>query len=343
MPHKPSYTTIAAEIKDYVVIAIGLLGYAISFNCFQLPHQIPSGGVAGAGAIIFYGTGFPAQYTYFIVNAFLLIAAVKTLGWRFCVKTIYAVFVLTFLLGVVKDFCLDYAAMHPELHCSPQGMPKFLEDSFMSCIIASGIQGCCIGYVFLHQGSTGGTDVIAAMINKYRDISLGQIVMFCDLLIISSSLFIPGFTISNLLYGYCTLMITSIMLDYVVDKGRESVQFLIFSSKYEEIGSAINATGRGVTILRGQGWYTKADRMVLVVMARKRESAQIFRIIKTIDPGAFVSQSKVIGVFGYGFDKIKVKAAKSEQELLKADNIHAADIAALHAEAKPNDLVRAGL
>lgn len=340
---KPSYTTLAAEVKDYLVIALGLLGYAIAFNCFQLPHQIPSGGVAGAGAIIFYATGFPAQFTYFIVNGFLLFAAVRVLGWRFCVKTIYAVVVLTFLLGVVKGVCLSYAGSHPELAVSPQGMPKFLDDAFMSCILGSGIQGVCIGYVFLHQGSTGGTDIIAAMVNKYRDISLGQIMMLCDLLIITSSLLIPGFTVSNLLYGYCTLMITSVMLDYVVDKGRESVQFFIFSNRYEEIASAINATGRGVTMLKGQGWYTKTDRMVLVVMARKRESGQIFRIIQTIDPGAFVSQSKVIGVFGYGFDKIKVKAANSQQELTKVANIHAADIAALHQSAGPNDLSRAGL
>lgn len=340
---KPSYTTLATEIKDYIVIALGLLGYAIAFNCFQLPHLIPSGGVAGAGAILFYATGFPAQFTYFIVNGFLLCAAIKVLGWRFCVKTIYAVVVLTFLLGVVKGFCLDYAALHPELGVSPQGMPKFLDDEFMSCVLGSGIQGVCIGYVFLHQGSTGGTDIIAAMVNKYRDISLGQIMMLCDLLIISSSLLIPGFTVSNLLYGYCTLMITSVMLDYVVDKGRESVQFFIFSNKYEEIASAINATGRGVTMLKGQGWYTKADRMVLVVMARKRESSHIFRIIQTVDPGAFVSQSKVIGVFGYGFDKIKVKAAQNEKELRRVLNIHADDIRALHESAQPNDLSKAGL
>lgn len=331
------------ESKDYMVIALGLLGYAIAFTCFQLPHQIPSGGVAGAGAILFYGTGFPVQATYFIVNGILLIAAIKTLGWKFCIKTIYAVIVLTILLGLCKTFCLDYAATHPEIAKSPQGLPIFLTDSFMSCVLGSGIQGCCIAMVFLHQGSTGGTDVIAAIINKYRDISLGSVMMLCDLLIITSSLLVPGFTISNLLYGYCTLMITNLMLDYVVDKGRECVQFFIFSNRYEEIGSAINATGRGVTMLNGQGWYTKKDRMVLVVMARKRESQQIFRIIKTIDPGAFVSQSKVNGVFGYGFDKIKVKAAANQQELAHMTSLHTADIEALHAEAQPNDLAKAGL
>lgn len=339
-----NYSKLLKESKDYLVIALGLLGYAIGFTCFQLPHQIPSGGVAGAGAIIFYATGFPVQATYFIVNGILLIAAIKTLGWKFCVKTVYAVIVLTLLLGMCKTFCLDYVALHPEIAKSPQGLPVFLADSFMSCILGSGIQGCCIAMVFLHQGSTGGTDVIAAMINKYRDISLGRVMMFCDFLIIASSLLVPGFTISNLLYGFCTLMITNLMLDYVVDKGHESVQFFIFSNRYEEIGSAINATGRGVTMLKGQGWYTKAERMVLVVMARKRESQHIFRIIQTIDPGAFVSQSKVIGVFGFGFDKIKVKAAANQQELERMPKLQShEDIEALHAQAKPNDLAKAGL
>lgn len=336
-------TNLIKESKDYLVIALGLLGYAIAFTCFQLPHQIPSGGVAGAGAIIFYGTGFPVQATYFIVNGILLIAAIKTLGWKFCIKTIYAVIVLTLLLGLCKTACLDYAAAHPEVATSKQGLPIFLPEAFMSCILGSGIQGCCIAMVFLHQGSTGGTDVIAAIIHKYRDVSLGQIMMLCDFLIITSSLLVPGFTISNLLYGFCTLMITNLMLDYVVDKGRESVQFFIFSNKYEEIASAINATGRGVTMLNGQGWYTKKERMVLVVMARKRESQQIFRIIKTIDPGAFVSQSKVIGVFGYGFDKIKVKAAANQEELGRMTKYHTPDIETLHAEAQPNDLAKAGL
>ena len=132
--------------------------------------------------------------------------------------------------------------------------------------------------------------------------------MLCDFIIIPSCLLLPSSNISTLLYGYCTLIITNLLLDYVVDRGRQSVQFLIFSDRYDEIASAINLTSRGVTVLNGQGWYTKQERKVLVVLAKKRESTTIFRIIQSIDPGAFVSQSKVIGVFGYGFDKIKIKA-----------------------------------
>ena len=138
-------------------------------------------------------------------------------------------------------------------------------------------------------------------------------MMLCDFIIITSCLLLPGSNISTLLYGYCTLIITNLLLDYVVDRGRQSVQFLIFSDRYDEIASAINLTSRGVTVLDGQGWYTKQERKVLVVLAKKRESTTIFRIIQSIDPGAFVSQSKVIGVFGYGFDKIKIKAEPNQK------------------------------
>ena len=180
----------------------------------------------------------------------------------------------------------------------------------MSTIIGAAIEGLGIGMVFLSNGSTGGTDIIAAIINKYKDVTLGQMMMLCDLVIITSSLITPTGSLDKLLYGYTTLIITNLLLDYVVDRGRQSVQFLIFSRRYDEIASAISATHRGVTVLEGQGWYTKEERKVLVVLAKKRESTNIFRIIQGIDPAAFVSQSKVIGVFGEGFDRIKVKAEK---------------------------------
>ncbi len=304
--------SIFQDTRDYLVITFGLLLYATGFVCFQLPYEITTGGLSGAGALIFYATGFEVQYTFFIVNIVLLAIAVKVLGWKFCVKTIYAVFMLTFLLGFMQEVMHYVADNHPgEYVLSAQGMPQIVKnDMFMSCILAAAIEGIGIGLVFLSNGSTGGTDIIAAIINKYKDVTLGQMMMICDLIIITSSLLLPTGSVDRLLYGYCTLIITNLLLDYVVDRGRQSVQFLIFSLKYDEIAAAINDMHRGVTVLNGQGWYTKHERKVLVVLAKKRESTMIFRIIQSIDPSAFVSQSKVIGVFGDGFDKIKVKAEK---------------------------------
>lgn len=306
------------EVRDYVFITFGLIMYSVGVNAFHIPYQITSGGVAGIGAILFYGFNFPQAYTFFIINIFLLILAVKVLGWRFCVKTIYAVVVLTFLLELVRQGLAAYGASHAgEFTLSPNGMPQIVKDNaFMSTILGAAIEGIGLGIVFLNNGSTGGTDILAAIVNKYRDVTLGQVIMFFDILIISSSGLLPGMGISQMLYGYTALIIASFMLDYVVDRGRQSVQFFIFSRKYGEIADAITATGRGVTVLQGEGWYTHTERKVLVVLAKKRESTDIFRFIKKVDPQAFVSQSKVIGVFGEGFDNIKVKAVHDSAEHL---------------------------
>lgn len=311
-------STLFQDIRDYVSISIGLLLYAVGFSCFHLPYEITPGGLAGAGAVIFYATGIPVQYTYLSVNVILLFIAVRVLGWRFCVKTIYAVLFLTFLLSTVQELMIYLANTNPDLFHSvnsTSGLPHVVyNNAFMSCIIGAALEGIGIGIVFLNNGSCGGTDIIAAIINKYKDVTLGQMMMLCDVLIITSSFFTPVGNLDKLLYGYCTLIVANLMLDYVVDRGRQSVQFFIFSRKYEEIAAAISSTGRGVTVLEGWGWYTKKERRVLVVMTKKAESTIIFRIIQSIDPEAFVSQSRVIGVYGEGFDRIKVKADKKLEE-----------------------------
>lgn len=301
---KPLQINLFQEFRDYLMITFGLLCYTTGFVCFQLPYHITTGGVAGLGAVIFYATGFPPQYTYLIINIFLLVAAIKILGFKFCLKTIYAVLMLTFLLGAAQELIRNM----PGHVLTSEGFPLFVGDQdFMACVLGATLEGVGLGIIFLNNGSTGGTDIIAAIVNKYRDVTMGQMMMLCDIIIISSSFFTPTGTGEKLLFGYCTLIICNLLLDYVMDRGRQSVQFLIISRQYADIADAITQTGRGVTVLDGQGHYTKNTQKVLMVLAKKRESTNIFRIIKNIDPNAFISQSKVIGVFGQGFDKIKVK------------------------------------
>ena len=182
------------------------------------------------------------------------------------------------------------------------------DEPFMAVIVGAALCGMGLGIAFTHNGSTGGTDIIAAIVNKYRDITFGRMTMLCDLCIISSSSFIPGYTIEKVIFGYSTLIVIGLCIDYVVNNARQSVQFLIFSKEYEKISDAVtHQLHRGVTLLNGVGWYSKRDVKVIVILAKKRESTNIFRLVKAIDPNAFVSQSAVIGVFGEGFDKIKVK------------------------------------
>lgn len=325
---KSFHLSLLQELRDYTVITLGLLMYSVGYNCFQLPYGITTGGVAGIGALVYYSTSIPTWVTFFLINIPLLIAAIKVLGWRFCIKTVYAVGMLTLLLGLVEVVVKAYGAANPPVYetingvktivqgyeLSSKGLPMLLHDqSFMACIIGAALEGMALGIVFLSNGSTGGTDIIAAIVNKYKDITLGQLLFSVDIIIVTSSLLTPIGSLQKLLYGYCTLIIANLLLDYVVDRGRQSVQFLIFSRKYDEIAATISTTGRGVTVLDGQGWYTKTERKVLVVLAKKRESTNIFRIIQAVDPTAFVSQSKVIGVFGEGFDKIKAKPKKKEE------------------------------
>ena len=307
------------EVKDYIYITLGLLLYTIGWTGFLLPYEIVTGGVTGLSAIIFYATngnghGIPIMYSYFLLNALLLALALKILGWRFLIKTIYAIFMLSAMLGVAQDIVTN----------DDGSMVRLLDDQdFMSLIIGCCMTGTALAIVFLHNGSTGGTDIVAAVVNKYHNMSLGTVLIFVDLLIIGASfpmfIFARGFTTTEALYkivfGLCTMVVENFMLDYVMNSRRESVQFFIFSKKYQEIANAIGTQMQhGVTILDGHGWYSGADMKVFCILARKRESVMMFRLIKSIDPNAFVSQSSVIGVYGEGFDEMKVKVIKKEEE-----------------------------
>ena len=302
---------ILYEVKDYVNITLGLMLYTFGFTVFLLPYEIVTGGISGIGAIIFYATKFPVQYTFFIINAALIIAALKVLGWKFLTKTIYATFALTFFLEVAQGIVVQ-----PDGH-----FYKLLGEGndFMSLVLGCMITGTALAIVFLNNGSTGGTDIVAAVINKYHNISLGKALILIDICIISSSLFVTNFgPIQNrcqmVVFGLCTMVIECLMLDYVMYWQRQSVQFLIFSKKYQEIAHAIAThTEHTMTIHDGHGYWTGKPAKVICPIAKKRESLPLFRLIKTIGPNAFVSQSSVIGVYGEGFDAIKVKVKKKEE------------------------------
>ena len=321
-------STLSRQIADYSVITVGLLLYAIGFDCFLLPFQVTTGGLAGLGALIFYATGFwKVQYTFFLSNIVLLAIAVKVLGWKFCVKTIFAVFMLTFLLSAVEMLMQQLHTLQPELFAGFNDyvrLPQLTDNAFMSTIFGAFICGTGIGLVFGCGGSTGGTDIIASIIHKYRNVSLGTVMMLCDILIISSSIFLPGATITQLIYGFTTLFVTNITLDYVYNSKRQSVQFLIISKHFEEIADAINVYHRGVTVLDATGWFTKTPTKVLLVLTRKKESNNIFAIIQSIDPEAFVSQTRAAAVFGDGFDTMRrVKNRNEKVQAALADVRHA--------------------
>ncbi|EGJ70634.1 Protein of unknown function DUF2179 [Bacteroides coprosuis DSM 18011] len=286
-------------MRDYLLIALGIVCYSVGWALFLLPYKLPLGGTAGVATLVFYSTGFPIQYTYFMINAVLLTATFKILGKSFTVRTIFGVLVMTFCTWMTQA-----------VFKGPDGSILQLlgpDEAFMACVIGASMCGLGLGLVFINNGSTGGTDVVAAVVNKYRDISLGRVILLCDFTIVSSSYFIDN-DWKMVLMGFVTLFIVTNVLDWVVNSARQSVQFFIFSKHYDAIADRImKETGRGVTVIKGQGWYSQNEVKVLMVLAKKSQSIIIFRLVKDIDPEAFVSQSSVIGVYGQGFDKIKVK------------------------------------
>ena len=287
---------IGKELRDYIVITIAMVSYAIGWGVFLLPNSITTGGVAGVSSILYWATGIPVQLSYFVINGLLLAAALRILGWRFCVKTIYAVTVLTVSIGMVSS--------HYNAHL-------LADQPFMAAIIGSVFCGCGVGLGLSSNGSTGGTDIIAAIVNKYRDVSLGRVILICDVIIISSSYFVLH-DWEKVIYGYVVLYVTAFCIDQVVESDRRSVQFFIISDKYQEIGNRINREPhRGCTVVDAQGFYSGKDVKMLFVLAKRRQSDMIFRIINEVDPHAFVSQSAVIGVYGEGFDHFKVRTKKA--------------------------------
>ena len=302
------------EVKDYMFITLGLFLYTIAFTVFLMPYQIVAGGVTGLSAIIYYATGFHLENTYIIINGLLLLMALKILGFKFLMKTIFAIFTLYFMLRFAQDIL-------PE---QDNGLPfKLMGEGqdFMSMIIGCVITGIALATVFLHNGSTGGKDIIAASVNKYHNVSLGTVLLSADFCIIGSCMFFPQFgtyleRAHKVMFGFCVMAMENYVLDYVMNARRQSVQFFIFSRKWQEMANAIGTQmHHGVTILDGHGWYTGKEMKVLCILAKKNESVNMFRLIKMIDPNAFVSQSSVIGVYGEGFDEMKVKIKQDTKKV----------------------------
>jgi uncharacterized membrane-anchored protein YitT (DUF2179 family) len=289
------------EVQDYFFITLGLFFYALGWTAFLLPYEISSGGLTGVSALVFYATGLEIQNTYLVLNAILLLIAIKILGIKFCIKTIYAVITLTFFLWALQRIFLS---------ASGEGvtqLPRFLGEGqdFMAVIIGASLCGMGLAQAFLHQGSTGGTDIIAAMVNKYKNISLGRMLLYLDLVIICASY--PIFhDWRRLVFSFVEMFVCNMVLDYVMNYVQQSIQFFIITKHPKDISDAIiREMDRSATLIPGTGCYTGQPVSVLMVVTKKNQSVALFRLVKAIDPTAFISQTKATGVYGEGFAKLK--------------------------------------
>jgi len=281
--------------KDYVWLVLGLACCSFGFTAFILPEKVVTGGVTGLASLFHFGLGWNVALTFYLINILLLVMAYRTVGRQFVIRTIIGATITAVLIGLMQP-------LFPE--------PIIKQQTFMNIIIGAILCGVGIGTVYIHNGSTAGTDIIAAMVTKHYAISFGRVMLYADLMIISSSYFIFH-SIDKIVFGIIYMILNSIVADMVINNSRQAVQFFIFSEKWEDIANAVNNDAhRGCTLLHGTGWYSKRDVKILMVMCRRFEAVNIMRIIKAIDDKAFFSQIQTNGVYGLGFDEVKVRLNK---------------------------------
>lgn len=292
---------ILGEVKNYIFITIALLIYSLAWVVFLIPNELVGGGITGLSTIIQYCTGFDVAYSYIIFNVILLILAMKILGGGFGAKTIYSIIIVALFLKILPGFI------------PPEFINEFAaENGKMVCVIFAGaLAGFGIGLVFMQGGSTGGTDIIALIINKYKRVSPGAVLLMLDIGIIALSLFIPNgenwshkFTV--LIYGYVLTGITTFTIDFILTGKKQSVQLFIFTNNYEELTDRIcKEAHRGVTLLSSQGGYSKTDGKLIVVVVKRNETNMILKLVNEVAPEAFVSIGNVMEVYGQGFEPMK--------------------------------------
>ena len=306
---KQSFTSV---LKDYALVTVGVISYALGWSVFLLPNNLVGGGVSGFASILMYATGIPMGVTYFILNVLLLIIGTKILGTGFGGKTIYAIVMTSVMLSVMPkvipaDFIHEFAISNGKLICT---------------LLGGIITGFGIGLSISRGGSTGGTDIIALIWCKFKPASPGRVILIIDVGIILSSLLFPSYTetgellsfsdkLAVVVYGLILVTVAGYAIDLYISGSKQSVQAFIFTKKVDEMADAIAFDmKRGVTVIPAKGWFSKEEKQILMVVTRKTDLNLLLRYVKTIDSDAFLSVSSVMGVYGQGFDAIKIKTKK---------------------------------
>lgn len=270
-------------LKPYVMITLGLSIFTLGWKLFLTPHDITGGGVVGIDSILSQLLNIEQGYLMFVINGFLLFLGFRTLGLGYGFKTIYGTILISLLFIYIPEYKVDI-------------------ERFGACLLGGAFSGVGLGLVFSVGGSAGGTDIIAMIVNKYyRSVSLGRVVLMCDVVIIGSSYIIYQ-SVESVVYGFCVMLVLSYTLDTVLNGFRQSVQFFIFSRKYEMLGDRISGElDRGITLLEGEGWYSKEPVKIIMVVVKKNQASKIFKLVREVDSEAFISQASVSGVYGKGF------------------------------------------
>ena len=286
-----------AGIKEYFLMTVGMFLYAFGWIGCVLPADGMGGGAAGLSLVLcmfvehLFGWQVSIGTMVFMINALLLLVAGFIVGWKFGIKTVFSII----MISVAMNF---WESVLP-----PEGLFSGLEN-ILQVILGGILAGSGVAICFMQGGSTGGVDIVAMIINKYRTVRYGNIVMCSDFIIIGSSLLV-GKTLTTVVYGYILTAVFGYTVDMIMSGNQQSNQIFIMSRKYDEITKAIlEVAHRGVTLLDGMGGYTREEMKVVVVVCRKRETSDVLKVVKSVDPTAFMSIGSVAGVYGQGFQSL---------------------------------------
>jgi uncharacterized membrane-anchored protein YitT (DUF2179 family) len=299
---------VVVAIYDYVVITLGVILFVMAWQCFLLTNNMIDGGLTGASALLSMVTGISVDIWYFGINVLLLILAWFILGRGFGLKTIYAILLSTALFRLLGSESMSWL-------WSVEGNVLHVKEGILVPVIGGLLEAVGLAMIIMRGGSTGGTDILALIVNKFWPISVGRFYLFADFIVITLLIFVPGHCFTDVVYGYITMGICAYVLDLILLGKDSTVQVHIFSNRQKEIGDYIcHRMERGVTALKAQGWYTGEERDVLLVLIRKTELPELTKAIKEIDAKAFVSVVPANNVFGEGFDEMKTGLTKKKKK-----------------------------
>ena len=287
-------------IYDYVVITLGVVLFVMAWQCFLLPNNMIDGGLTGASALLSMVTGVSVDIWYFGINVLLLVLAWFILGRGFGLKTIYAIVVSTLLFRILGSESMSWL-------WSVEGNVLHVKEAILVPVIGGLLEAVGLAMIIMRGGSTGGTDILALIVNKFWPVTVGRFYLYADFIVITLLILVPGHCFTDVVYGYVTMGVCAFVLDLIILGKDSTVQVIIFSDKIDEIADYITKTmERGVTALRAVGWYTQTDRLVLMVMIRRTELSELVKSIKDVDSKAFVTVVPANNVYGEGFDEMKV-------------------------------------
>lgn len=299
---------VTEELKGYLDIIVAVVLFTIAWECFMIPNGMSAGGLMGLCTVIEYATGgvILASYSYLVINLVLIVLAVLAFGIGFGFKTLFCIFLNALMLKVFAG--LDF------LHAVP-GNFLYVPEKVLIPIISGVLEAAGVGIIIRRGGSTGGTDIIALIVNKYWPVSLSKLFLITDFIIIMSILFLPDKSFGDMVYGFIMMVSFALVIDYVVVGNKGTIQLMVFSSRYQEIADYImNKMERGVTVLKAVGWYTKKEKNVLLLLMRRNELSEVSRVIKDLDDKAFITVTQVGSVYGEGFEEIKAGISKKKKD-----------------------------